>query len=73
MRPKNALDRHYLDYKEKVARSFEQKQNSKAYQQMNRDIEAGKKAAVENREREERLADKRRRGAPKREEKAKLK
>ena len=40
---------------------------------MTRDIEAGKKAATKKREREERLADKRRRGAPKREEKAKLK
>ena len=40
---------------------------------MNMDIEAGKKVEIENRKREERLADKRRRGAPKREEKAKLK
>ena len=40
---------------------------------MIKDIEAGKKVAVEKRKREERLADKRRRGAPKREEKAKLK
>ena len=40
---------------------------------MKMDIEAGKKAAAEKRKREERLADKRRRGAPKREEKAKLK
>ena len=40
---------------------------------MTKDIEAGKKVAVEKRKREECLADKRRRGAPKREEKAKLK
>ena len=39
---------------------------------MTKVIEAGKKVAVEKRLREERLADKRRRGAPKREEKAKL-
>ena len=46
VRPKNALDRLYFDYKEKVARSNEQKKNSKALQQMSKDIEAGKKAAT---------------------------